>query len=89
MTAISTKPVKQCYKCVLNLKKQCAIFEYPILKWHHRQCEGYNNPVLIAQYRKMKHPEGARARKVERTERAKIAHTLTHSDGVHRSGGVR
>lgn len=89
MIAISTKPVKECKGCALNLGKQCGVFEHPMLEWKHRTCKGYNNPVLIAQYEKMTHPEGARRRKLSRVERAKLAHTETHKDGVRPLRGTR
>ena len=82
MIAISTKPVKECHGCALNLLKRCAVFEHPVLKWKHRRCEGYNDPEMIERYERMQHPEGARERKKERAEKAKLAHTVTHRDGV-------
>ena len=88
MTAISIKPVKQCRGCALNLSKRCAVFEHPVLKWK-KKCEGFNNPELIAQYKKSQHPEGALARKQQRKQRATLAHTVVHSDGVHPLGLIR
>lgn len=87
--AISTKPVKECKGCALNLGKQCGVFEHPVLQWKHRTCKGYNQPDLIARYEKMQNPEGARRRKLNRAERAKLAHTLTHKDGVRPLKGAR
>ena len=89
MTTISTKPVKECSGCELNLGKRCAVFEQPKLQWKHRNCKGYNDLVLIALYEKQQHPVGALARKQKRIEKAKLAHTFTHSDGVRKPGGVR
>lgn len=88
MTVISTKPVKECRGCALNLVKRCAIFEHPVLKWK-KKCEGFNNPALIARYERTRHPEGAQARKAKRKQRATLAHTIVHSDGVHPLNGVR
>jgi len=82
MAAISNKPVKQCLGCALNLGKRCGVFEHPILKWKGRHCEAYNSPEFIEKYEQMQHPQGAKARKRERAERAKIAHTEDHHDGV-------
>ncbi|MBU0679346.1 MAG: hypothetical protein KJ626_14700 [Verrucomicrobia bacterium] len=83
MTAISTKPVKQCKDCRLNLVKRCAVFEHPVLKWKKHACEGFNNPQFIEIYEKMRNPEGAHARKQERAQKAKLAHTESHHDGQH------
>ena len=89
MIAISTKPVKECKGCTLNVGKQCGVFEHPVLKWKHRVCEGFNNAGLMARYERMQNPEGARRRKLTRAERAKLAHTVTHQDGVRPLRGAR
>lgn len=89
MTAISTKPVKECRGCKLNLIKRCAVFEHPVLKWQKRRCEGYNNPTWIEKYEKSLHPEGARARKMQRRQRAALARTIPHRDGTHPLGPIR
>ena len=83
MSTISTKPVKECLHCALNLGKQCAIFENPELKWKRRKCEGFNNPEYIEIYERMQKPEGAYARKRDRARRAKVAHTEDHHNGLH------
>jgi hypothetical protein len=86
MIAISTKPVRECAGCELNTGRKCAVFEHPVMKWKHRQCEGYNNRELMDQYQRGQHPDGAHARKLERAQSAKLAHTVVHSDGVHPLG---
>ena len=86
MIAISAKPVRECAGCELNLVKKCAFFEHPVLKWKNRKCEGYNDPALIEKYNKLQHPEGKYARKVKRMQKAKLAHTVVHKDGVRPMG---
>ena len=83
MTAVSTKPCRQCAGCALNLGKRCGIFLHPVLKWKNRKCEGYNNPMFIDHYEKTLKPEGARARKLVRKGKAKSAETVDHHDGMH------
>lgn len=83
MGVLTTKPVRQCAGCKLNLGKNCAIFHHPGLKWKNRRCEGYNNPMYILHYENTLKPEGARARKLERVEKAKKGKTASHRDGVH------
>jgi hypothetical protein len=78
------KPVKDCKGCQLNLGKNCAIFHHPVLKWKNRKCEGYNNAMYISHYEKTLKPEGARARKIMRMEKAKVTKTVTHRDGRHK-----
>ncbi len=89
MTAVSTKPVRQCNACKLNLGKTCGIFHHPVLKWKNRKCEGFNNPMFIDHYEKTLKPEGARARKAMRQGAAKQSKTVTHADGVHPMMGRR
>ena len=88
MIAISTKPVRECAGCKLDLVKKCAVFEHPVLKWKNRKCEGFNNPELIREYELKQNPSGAYARKRQRTERAKMVHTVVHEDGVRPLRGV-
>jgi hypothetical protein len=86
MKAISTKPVKACLGCELNLNHRCAVFDHPMLKWKNRRCEGYNDPETIARYRQSLHPEGAKARKQQRAQKARQARTGEHNDGRHSLG---
>lgn len=83
MTAISGKPVKQCRGCELNLGKTCGVFEFPVLIWKKHACQGFNDPIWIAYYNRQQHPSGAKARKLQRAQRAREAHTVVHKDGVH------
>jgi hypothetical protein len=83
----STKPVKECKGCALNLKTHCAIFHHPVLKWKGRNCEGYNNPMYIRHYEVTMKLEGARARKQDRVVKAKEKKTVEHVDGVKRRAG--
>lgn len=89
MIATSTKPVRQCRGCALNLVAKCAVFEHPVLKWKHRHCEGYNNEALIKQYQRAQQIEGAKKRRKKRAEKAKLAHTEPHYDGFRRPGRSR
>ncbi|HMP76203.1 MAG TPA: hypothetical protein PKE12_07910 [Kiritimatiellia bacterium] len=89
MGVLGIKPVRQCGGCALNLGKTCAIFHHPSLKWKDRRCEGYNNPLYIQHYEKTLKPEGARARKASRVEKAKKSRTVPHRDGVHVLAGRR
>ncbi|HMO52768.1 MAG TPA: hypothetical protein PKE26_16510 [Kiritimatiellia bacterium] len=83
----STKTVKECKGCALNLKTHCAIFHHPVLKWKGRNCEGYNNPMYIRHYEVTMKLEGARARKHDRVVKAKEKKTVEHVDGVKRRAG--
>lgn len=85
----SGKPVRECVGCALNLGNRCAVFRHPAVQWRHGKCEGFNNARLISRYEKMLNPEGALARKLQRRERARLAHTVDHRDGVKEPGSYR
>ena len=89
MSIVSTKPVRQCTGCKLNLGKRCAIFLHPVLKWKNRKCEGYNNPMFIDHYEKTLKPEGAKARRLVRRKMAASRSTADHIDGMHPLYGRR
>lgn len=82
MVASSAKPVRECKDCALNLGNRCAVFHHPAVQWRRRKCEGYNNPEYIARYERVLHADGAKARRLARQERAKLARTVDHRDGV-------
>ena len=89
VTPPGTKPVRECKGCALNQVTQCAIFHHPDLKWKGRDCEGYNNPMYISHYENTLKLEGARGRKVVRSEQAKRRKTVGHKDGTHPLTGKR
>lgn len=85
------KPVRKCGKCLLNLGDHCWIFENPRDKWRGRDCPGFENEILYAEYRiwqsKPRIPKGReirrsmfRSRKILKTSKTK---TLS---GKHGSG---
>lgn len=47
----SSKPVHQCYTCLLNLGDQCWEFDCPRREWSGRKCPGFENEELYGQYR--------------------------------------
>jgi hypothetical protein len=80
MTPKSPKPVKACEGCALNEGDRCAVFPYPVQQWATKDCEGYNNPELIAKYSDEKDGQGAHARKMLRQEKAKYEKTIEHPE---------
>lgn len=89
MKVVHKKPVRKCLGCGLNRGNQCGLFSDPAAKWKGRRCEGYNSPVYQAEYERLQHPEGARARRLERMRRAVSARSIDHHDGRHLPGSVR
>lgn len=80
MTSHSRKPVKQCEGCALNETERCKVFDHPALKWLHHDCEGYNNPELIARYGVHNDGKGAYARKADRQDDAKLDKQVEHPE---------
>lgn len=71
MTSRTPKPIKECEGCALNQGERCAVFAHPAMQWSHRECEGYNNPELVARYGEHGDGHGAYARKEARKLDAK------------------
>ena len=42
----SSKPVRQCHACLLNLGKVCWVYAQPRRQWRNRRCPGFENPAL-------------------------------------------
>lgn len=42
----SSKPVRQCHACLLNLGKVCWEYTNPRRQWRNRRCPGFENPAL-------------------------------------------
>ncbi len=80
MTSKSPKPVKQCEGCELNRGERCAVFPWPVQKWAHGDCEGYNDEELIAKYLDIKDGQGAHARKERRQQEGKYDKTIDHPE---------
>jgi len=85
----TTKPVRMCAGCGLNLGKRCAVFDHPVIQWKHKTCVGFNNQEMLEEYQRKRHPGGAKERKLARAEKARLARTAPHVDGNRPLGGVR
>lgn len=84
----TTKPVRMCAGCGLNLGKRCAVFDHPVVQWKHKNCVGFNNAEMLEEYNRKKNPAGAKARALARAEKAKLAKTAPHMDGNRPPHGV-
>ena len=85
----TTKPMRMCAGCGLNLGKRCAVFDHPVVQWKHKMCVGFNNEAMLEEYNRKSQPSGARGRKQARAEKAKLAKTAPHLDGKRPLGGVK
>ena len=65
----TTKPVRKCHGCKLNIGGRCAIFPDPRKQWRSGRCKGYQDEQLYRQYLdgQAKHPPD-KARERRRTE---------------------
>ncbi len=64
----SSKPVHQCYTCLLNLSGQCWEFDCPRRQWSGKRCEGFENETLYAEYRAWLEAPNVKTRKQLRQE---------------------
>jgi len=46
------KPVRKCYKCLLNLGDQCWLYAYPRGQWRGKRCTGFENEAAYEEYRR-------------------------------------
>ena len=48
----TSKPVRKCHSCLLNLGDHCWLYRYPRGQWRHgRTCPGFENETLYEQFR--------------------------------------
>lgn len=48
---ITSKPVRKCHGCLLNLGDRCWGYRFPQRQWRRRGgCPGYDNPVAYELY---------------------------------------
>jgi hypothetical protein len=65
----STKPVRRCHPCLLNLGDQCWIFAFPRGQWRgERRCPAFENPDVYDEFRKWQKRPVIRSRKELRRE---------------------
>ena len=78
----STKPVRKCHSCKLNLGERCAVFRDPHQEWKPGKCRGFGDEALYEAYlaETARHPPDVR--KEARRERAKQTRTEPHHDGT-------
>jgi hypothetical protein len=48
----TSKPIRKCHACLLNLGDRCWLYRYPRGQWRgHRQCRAFENPETYNAYR--------------------------------------
>jgi len=48
----STKPIRKCYSCLLNLGDECWLYAYPRGQWRgDRHCPAFGNEEIYAAFR--------------------------------------
>jgi len=84
---LTRKPVRNCHGCGLNFGDHCGVYECPHDMWHHRQCPGYKNEAMLAEYEEQIARQQSDKRKEKRKEIAKKRATEDHHQGTrHRAG---
>gem|GEM_PF-1197149 len=80
---LGPKPVKRCYRCLLNLGDHCWKFPCPRLQWGDRKkCPGFENAELYARFRQWQEAPRVKTRRELRQEMfrsAKQARRLRYS----------
>ena len=84
-----TKPISRCKGCPSNLRKTCALFEYPHKQWAKGHCKGHMNEEMYAQYLAEKAVPHEKTSKEIRREKAAELKTVQHEDGILNPGGTR
>ena len=78
----SSKPVRKCNGCGLNLGDKCGVYDNPHAQWQKRNgCPGYMNEALLQEYRQRTTKQKRDARKVKRKEAARNRRDEPHHDG--------
>ena len=83
------KPIGKCKGCPLNLRDQCAVFQYPHEEWSHGHCKGYMNDVLHAHYLEERMQPHEKSHKEIRQKKMADLKTIEHQDGILNPGGSR
>jgi len=79
---LGPKPVRRCYRCLLNLGGHCWEFACPRRQWNKKKCPGFENDELYAQFRKWQEAPRVKTRRELRQEifrSAKQARRLRYS----------
>ena len=78
----SSKPVRKCNGCGLNLRDRCGVFDNPHEQWERRRhCPGYRNETLLAKYK-----ERGENRNVDLEKAKHMAETKQRYGEEHHSG---
>lgn len=78
----SSKPVRKCHGCGLNLRDRCGVYKSPHEMWHNRKrCPGHGNEALLKEYLSKQEHVGGGKGKDARQLRAKQRRTEPHYNG--------
>jgi hypothetical protein len=71
----SSKPIRKCHGCKLNLGETCGVFPNPREQWNNKTCHGFGNEKMYQEYieNKAKHPPDSA--KEKRRESARFEKT--------------
>jgi len=81
-TKSQSKPVRKCRDCGLHLGDHCGIYPEPTKMWHHRNCPGYKNEDMFADYEAELTRYQADSRRLKRQEVAKTRNSEDHHQGT-------
>jgi|GEM_PF-806576 len=76
------RPIGKCGGCCLNLKTSCAAGLPPKDAWSRGRCTRHNDLGVLEQLAAAAPPSGARLAKLRRRQRAALAASEPHYNGV-------
>lgn len=60
----SIKPVRKCYKCLLNLEDHCWIYKCPHIQWRDKKgCPAFENDEIYREFREWQKQPVVKTRK--------------------------
>lgn len=65
---LGPKPVRKCYRCLLNQRDHCWAFACPRLQWSKKKCPGFDDQELQRQFREWQEAPHVKTRKQLRQE---------------------
>jgi len=65
----SSKPVRKCYTCLLNLDDHCWLYRYPRGQWRdEKKCGAFENEEIYGEFRTWQKQPDIKTRKALRRE---------------------
>jgi len=78
----TSKPVRKCNGCGLNLGDRCGVYSNPRDQWSGRShCPGYMNDKMLAEFEEGRKATATDLKRQDRKDCARLRHTEGHHNG--------